>query len=906
MIPLKLQIKNFLSYGADIQTIDFADYPLICFSGKNGHGKSALLDAITWSIWGQARKIGMSSKADHGLLHLGQNSMMVMIDFVCNGITYRIRREYSNNFGKPYAVLEFGILQQDTGTVIPLTDKTIRATQDKIEKTLHLDFDTFINSAFLRQGQSNEFSKKSPKERKDIIASILGLSQYELIRKLAAEKIKQASTEKTTLLAFKQKYEQELLALTAVSDQITIINEKITSLNQQDDQFLREQREHEKLQQQIMQEQNSYELIRLKQEQLSKQEQELIARIHTTRAQWRDVRRQQKNAPDYVAVEKEKQQLSTQLQAHQIKIQQLLILKEEYLRNKATLSSIEQKLRLEDAQRVQQHQIHLTTLKNEYTTAQQSYVRTQEKESTLLKEQLLLQEQSKALAEELQSCAVQLKLKAVIEKQFERRKEYYHRFIAQGNALQAELGALEQKQRLVHDDNDPSCPLCEQNLSASRKKFLKGKFSDQKQIISRKIIRLGWVVKKLKELLVENHTQLETTKQVENRSAAAQATAQEFEKQLNVLHKKITESKEELIAITATGKHIAATIADEEKKAAQLGIFDEKLLQTHAEYGPLAKLLSKQELQTKDLSVLMQEQQRIHENIQIIEHQLRDYQTLKEQIQLQVQRMQEIKTIIRSIKQLRAEVSLLKIEAQKYAHLATSLHTIQTQLQQLRTNMQEIGKEKNQALEQKGSLEANKTSLLQLEHEYKEQQKKISELDQTIDDYTIIAQSTGKDGIQALLIEEAIPEIEQEANNLLGKLTDNQAHLSIESLRDLKKGGTRETLDIKISDAVGIRPYELFSGGEAFRIDFALRIAISKLLARRAGTALQTLIIDEGFGSQDEEGLAHIMEAIYKIQEDFERIIIVSHLPSMKEQFPVHFVIEKGSQGSVVKVMEQE
>ena len=65
--------------------------------------------------------------------------------------------------------------------------------------------------------------------------------------------------------------------------------------------------------------------------------------------------------------------------------------------------------------------------------------------------------------------------------------------------------------------------------------------------------------------------------------------------------------------------------------------------------------------------------------------------------------------------------------------------------------------------------------------------------------------------------------------------------------------------------------HELFSGGEAFRIDFALRIAISKLLARRAGTALQTLIIDEGFGSQDEEGLAHIMEALYRSLKTLRR-----------------------------------
>ncbi len=56
MIPLKIQIKNFLSYGPETQTIDFQNYNLICLSGKNGHGKSALLDAITWALWGQARK----------------------------------------------------------------------------------------------------------------------------------------------------------------------------------------------------------------------------------------------------------------------------------------------------------------------------------------------------------------------------------------------------------------------------------------------------------------------------------------------------------------------------------------------------------------------------------------------------------------------------------------------------------------------------------------------------------------------------------------------------------------------------------------------------------------------------------------------------------------------------------
>ena len=208
-------------------------------------------------------------------------------------------------------------------------------------------------------------------------------------------------------------------------------------------------------------------------------------------------------------------------------------------------------------------------------------------------------------------------------------------------------------------------------------------------------------------------------------------------------------------------------------------------------------------------------------------------------------------------------------------------------------------------MQQKGSLETIQKNIAKHKEELKRIQKQIVEQKLTQHEYSTIAAAAGKDGIQALLIEEVLPEIEYEANELLGRLTYNQSHIIIESLKDLKNGSTKETLDIFISDTLGIRPYEMFSGGEAFRIDFALRIAISKLVARRSGTSLQTLIIDEGFGSQDSDGLGLIMDALYAIQDDFEKIIIVSHLPIMKEQFPVHFCIEKTAQGSTVTVMQQ-
>ena len=150
-----------------------------------------------------------------------------------------------------------------------------------------------------------------------------------------------------------------------------------------------------------------------------------------------------------------------------------------------------------------------------------------------------------------------------------------------------------------------------------------------------------------------------------------------------------------------------------------------------------------------------------------------------------------------------------------------------------------------------------------------------------------------------------MPEIEEEANAILARLTDNRIQIAIESLRDLKKGGTRETLDIKIADEIGERSYHLYSGGEAFRTNFALRIALSKVLARRAGTRLRTLIIDEGFGTQDSQGLEQLIEAIQVISRDFDKVLVVTHMPELKNAFPVQIEVTKypdvGSRFEIIK-----
>ena len=182
-------------------------------------------------------------------------------------------------------------------------------------------------------------------------------------------------------------------------------------------------------------------------------------------------------------------------------------------------------------------------------------------------------------------------------------------------------------------------------------------------------------------------------------------------------------------------------------------------------------------------------------------------------------------------------------------------------------------------------------------------QQSLVELQAARSSYGVLVDAFGRSGIQALLIEAALPELEAQANDLLARLTDHRMTLSLETQRQNRRGDVSETLEIRIADELGTRSYELFSGGEAFRIDFALRVALAKLLAARAGAPLRTLFIDEGFGTQDPSGRERLVEAIQTIQDEFDLILVVTHIEEMKEAFPVRIDVSKDDTGSSLQVV---
>jgi exonuclease SbcC len=179
-----------------------------------------------------------------------------------------------------------------------------------------------------------------------------------------------------------------------------------------------------------------------------------------------------------------------------------------------------------------------------------------------------------------------------------------------------------------------------------------------------------------------------------------------------------------------------------------------------------------------------------------------------------------------------------------------------------------------------------------------------AQLTQLIQRLKLLEKACGRDGVQALLIEQALPEIEDHANELLDRLTNGDMRVRFETQRALKsREGLAETLDIRIIDSAGERPYANFSGGEQFRVNFAIRLALSQILAKRAGARLQTLVIDEGFGSQDPNGRQRLIEAINTIQDDFACILVITHIDELRDAFPTRIEVVKNITGSTLSVV---
>ncbi len=855
MIPIKLSLRNFMCYRDNVPPLLFDGIHTACISGDNGNGKSTLIDAMTWALWGKAR-----AKSDDDLVHLGQADTEVEFDFAVNGQPYRIIRKHSKpkrRGGQGKTILEFQIATD--GDYRALTGSSIIRTQQKITDILHMDYTTFVNSALLLQGRADEFTIKRPVERKQVLADILGLSFYDKLEEQAKDQAKEQEIAKTQLenaiqdinseLAQKPSYEAEFRAgqsqLAAIEKEVIEREARLNKLRQEKEALENKQSELTQLE-----------------ERLSKTKRDL--------ERWDDqLRRHRLKLKEYEAL-----------------IAQRLTIEEgfsQFTEAKRLTGELDQKLRLVTTLSERRHQLELTI-----TQAGQALVQEHAVAQSRIGELVTGSQKLPSLKKELPQLQAQLLKLAEPEEKLRQAKQSSQELRTQVNHLESrnvqlerEIKELGEKLDLLLTQKGTKCPLCETELEVEGIKLIEIKYTGEKQ-------------SKLESLKLS---------QAELAQKATELTRRESE--ISQLETKLNQGR---ASLQTKASILSQELLKAEEAASKLNEARKSLAEIEEHLArrdfALAEQQALQELESELAKLGYDAKQ--HDEIRQRLTSLEQHEALKRKLE-EAERLvsQEKEATARAEEAAQELHHSLEIENQRRESLIEELNRLPQLISDFTRAEDEyrasLSKQK-QAQETIWGVKAKLERLTELDIKRQEKEKLLSQAIKEEKIYKDLAQAFGKRGIQALLIESALPEIEAEANELLARMTDNRMHIKIETQRETKAGNVVETLDIKISDELGTRNYEMFSGGEAFRINFAIRIALSKLLARRAGAPLPTLVIDEGFGTQDSTGIEKLKEAINSIQDDFDKILVITHIEELRNAFPTCINVIKTANGSTLEV----
>lgn len=1031
MIPVQLRLKNFLSYRD--ATLDFRGLHVACVCGANGAGKSSLLEAIAWVVWGQSR-----ATTDDDVIHMGEVETQVTFTFICHQQSYRIIR---TRYRKRGSALEFQV-KTDTG-YRTLTGRGMRATQDLIQHHIRLDYDTFINSAYLRQGRADEFMQKRPSERKQILSDLLKLNQYEALAEKARERSRQVKAELDAVRKTIESIKHQLNNEPAIHSHITQLEDKQAALQHQQNEdheqlkvlcAQQQQRQAWSRDQTLLQQQYQY-----MQQESDRLQQETVTLHHQCQALDAVIDRAEVITHEYhqfQALQREEEHLSDLFQQHQHTYQRYQTLKQEH---SEAIAHIHDQLRTVDGQlevltQQQQEIEHIVQKRGQVDEglaylrdAKQQLARFDHRQTQAVpliqrKQQIqqYIQQQHIRLSTQLddlqsstnhlerrqtEQTSLQQELTSLISQleYLEKRRHYQQQVRERGIERRSFMERLQERQRElerqlaevdhklhwlksgtkddagIKDEAErdeiispgrttfPPCPVCDRPLDAQHWQNVLTQQDEEHREIRSQL----WVIReqlsaseKEIQILRQEYCDLERelaaydqVLQHQGRVYAQLQTAKQNQQQLEtLLHQKAKlerslqqddhslELREELQAITQTLDQLqydernhalargqvdrwrwaeikAAEIQQAEKRRSHLNhqqhTLEAERKQLHVQLNNLQGSDTQQNLDAleQDIQRLSYDAERhaqVRKSLRQMQASNLHYQELQQAQQQRPILTESVQAIVQRLEHTLQESQALKQKITDTQHHLSTHPDCQASIDDLETQIQQRRSHLDEAIAQLGRLQQQQQQFDALNRQYQEYQQQQQHLHYQTRIYQELTTAFGKNGIQALMIENILPQLETESNRILGQLSGSQLHIQFVTQR-VSKSQTRasrkiatkliDTLDILIADTQGTRSYETYSGGEAFRVNFSIRLALARLLAQRSGTALQMLIIDEGFGTQDQQGCDRLVSAINAIASDFACILTVTHMPHLKEAFQTRIEVTKDTNGSSLSLI---
>lgn len=207
------------------------------------------------------------------------------------------------------------------------------------------------------------------------------------------------------------------------------------------------------------------------------------------------------------------------------------------------------------------------------------------------------------------------------------------------------------------------------------------------------------------------------------------------------------------------------------------------------------------------------------------------------------------------------------------------------ELKSSKTRLEDISGEILQAGIKVGSLREKTESLSVKKVELEDLKKSFDLKNEQLAIFEKMVKMFGKSGIQALLLEAVIEDLQKTANRILSSISD-QFSISLETQRVGSDGiSTVETLDLNVKKDGALCGFSSLSGGEQFRIALSLRIALSEIATQHGGSALEFLLLDEINSPLDKSGVETLFINIIKQLENKYKILVITHDDSLKERF---------------------
>ncbi|MEA2008573.1 MAG: SMC family ATPase, partial [Chloroflexota bacterium] len=792
-------------------------FDLACIAGHNGAGKSSILDAMTWALFGRARK------HDESVINIQSDLAEVTFVFQYEGNVYRVIRANPRGGTK---LVEFHIQQDHPDAIAPiwkpLSERTMRATDARIIETLRLDYETFTNAAFFLQGEADQFTQQNPNDRKRILAQILGLGVWETYRKRTYKRRKGIETEidkldgrlseiikelgeegerKNHLQELEEDLERAIKARQTQEenlDHIRAIEASLKERRKYVETLTRQVEKSESVRQQLEERLAARETEKAEFAQTLEREDE----IRATHAEWEKAQRELEEwdaiAEEFREQEKQRQAPLTEIASEGARLEQ-----------------------------------ELTSLREQQEKLQNALDEVPVLEEKLAEAEEAISEAKKALADRDEK-------KAELEQARQKLAEAQ----AENPRLKAAMEELKERIDKLEVTEGADCPLCGQALAPDERASLIER-------LNKEGTEMGDLYRANQALLAEADELVKGLKLEITELGLAEDALRDQTREADKVFGKLEQVK----------------ARKEEWDAEPAGQLEE-----------VGRAIGEKTFAPRARAKLAEIDAKLKEiGYDAAQHdQLRDAVSAGEIIQEEVSALEKagaaIKPLEREVAELGAELTERQKELEQQQtekeEVSQALAQDEVDVPNAREAQRELLtlKEHENILQREVGAAQQKVKILATQKERRhELEGQREELAYKVGQFKQLERAFSKRGVPALLIEQALPQIEARANQVLDRLsggTMSVRFLTQREYKDKKRDDLKETLDIQIRDQAGMRDYEMYSGGEAFRINFAIRLALSHVLAQRAGARLQTLVIDEGFGSQDAIGRQRLIEAI--------------------------------------------